>query len=460
MRATSGRSAVKLTASRRAGVLAVALSAAALPGVAWAQGKPFAYSSVHPRSVTVGQPVTLTVDVYVPSYFTSAPRFPVLEVKDAVVVFDDEGMNLNERVGDTDYAGQRRSYRIFPQRAGRFEVPGVEVRLRFGVDGKPSPRTLVPAKGGAFDATVPAAARGLDYFVATPSFELTQATDRPVTGLKVGDALTRTLGMSAANAFAMMLPPLEFPAQDGLAVYPAEPRTSDSSGERGAVRVGSRVESATYVLQKPGSYRLPAIEIRWWDTNARVMRTAAAPELAFEVAPNPDAKAEIPLPVDSTATPPPPDRLKQTAEWLRRYGAVLVIGLVGLAVAWRAFSARLRAARLRHAERVRKQQDSAEKYFERLRRQAGGTPAELLAAVYRWLDRRGVKGVAARLDEFAKQSGDPELPELAEDLVDAALCGAEADPASGRQVVEHLARANAREAPAPSLHALGPLNPR
>jgi hypothetical protein len=432
----------------------------ALPGAARAQGRPFAYSSVHPRSVTVGQPVTLTVDVYVPSYFTSAPRFPTLEVKDAVVVFDDEGSNLSQRVGETDYAGQRRSYRIFPQRAGRFEVPGVEVRVRFGIDGKPSPRTLVAAKGGAFDATVPAAARGLGYFVATPSFELTQTTDRPPTGLKVGDSITRTLGMSAAGAFAMMLPPLDFPAQDGLAVYAAEPRTSDSSGERGAVRVGSRVESATYVLQKPGAYRLPAVEIHWWDTNARVMRTAAAPELAFEVAPNPDAKAEIPLPVDPTATPPPPDRLRRTAAWLGRYGAVLVLALVGLALAWRVVGARLRAARSHHAERVRRREESAASYLERLRRQAGGTPAELLAAVYRWLDRRGGTGAAARLDEFAKQSGDPELPELAADLVDAALGGAEADPASGRQVVEHLARADAREAPAPSRHALGPLNPR
>ena len=52
------------------------LFAAAL---ASAEPKPVAWTNVNPRSVTVGQPVTLTVDVYVPSFFTGAPRFPQLE---------------------------------------------------------------------------------------------------------------------------------------------------------------------------------------------------------------------------------------------------------------------------------------------------------------------------------------------------------------------------------------------
>ena len=445
---------------RRLPALGLALAALATPAATRGQGKPFARSSLYPRSVTVGQPVTLTVDVFVPSYFTGAPRFPALEVKDAMVIFDDESTNLNERLGEQDYAGQRRSYRIYPQRAGRFEVPGFEVKVRFGVDGKASPRTPVPARGAAFEASVPAAARGLDYFVASPSFRLTQTTDRPLDGLRVGDALTRVISMSAAEAFAMMLPPLRFASEDGLAVYPAEPRISDSSGEHGATRVGTRVESATYLLQKPGSYRLPALAIRWWDTNARVVRTAEAPEVVFDVAPGPATTSEIPLPVDPTLTKPPRNLPKEAQQWLRRYGAPLLGALVALAVAARALLSRLRRERLRSAQRAKQREESAVAYLERLRTLAGATPSELLAAAYRWLDRRGDTGAPARLDSFAKQSGDPELPELAQDLVDAALAGATADPNSGQQVIDHLARAGTRQAPVPSPHALGPLNPR
>ena len=114
---------------------------------------------MHPRSVTVGQPVTLTVDVYVPSFFTGAPRFPQLEVKDAVVVFIDEGTNLNQRAGQQDYAGQRRSYRIYPQREGEFVVPDFAVKVSFTGEDGPT-RVPAPAKGGSFQATIPAGARG------------------------------------------------------------------------------------------------------------------------------------------------------------------------------------------------------------------------------------------------------------------------------------------------------------
>ena len=128
----------------------------------------------------MGQPVTLTVDVFVPTYFTGAPRFPPLEVKDAVVVFlDDGGQNLTENDRGRDYAGQRRSYLIYPQRAGDFEVPAFEVKVRYAVDGKPSPRTPVPApEAPASPPPSPKPRRGLEHFIATPSFELGES--RPI----------------------------------------------------------------------------------------------------------------------------------------------------------------------------------------------------------------------------------------------------------------------------------------
>ncbi len=235
-----------------------ALACLAVPALASAAPKPFAWTNVHPRSVTVGQPVTLTVDVYVPSFFTGAPRFPQLEVKDAVVVFIDEGTNLNQRVGEQDYAGQRRSYKIYPQREGEFVVPDFAVKVSYTGEDGPM-RVPAPAKGGSFQATIPAGARGVDHFLATSSLELQADTDRPLAGLRAGDSFTRTITMTAADAFAMMLPPLAFAPVDGLAVYPAQPKVADTSGgERGEARVAERRESVTYVLQKPGSYRLPA----------------------------------------------------------------------------------------------------------------------------------------------------------------------------------------------------------
>jgi hypothetical protein len=406
-------------------LLAAALAWLLASALASAEPKPVAWTNVNPRSVTVGQPVTLTVDVYVPSFFTGAPRFPQLEVKDAVVVFIDEGTNLTQRMGQQEYAGQRRSYKIYPQREGDFVVPDFAVKVSYTGEDGPT-RVATPAKGGSFHATIPAGARGVDHFLATSSLQVQADTDRPLTELRTGDSFTRTITLSAADAFAMMLPPLAFPAVDGLAVYPAQPKVADRGGERDEPRVAERVESVTYVLQEPGSYRLPPAEIAWWDTRSQTLRRASVPELDFSVQERAEARAEIPLPPDPGEQPAAPDRWRPLREALRRFGPAALVARV--------------------AEAAR-----------------SGRPKELLAATYRWLDRRPrTANDAARLDRFVQQSGDPDLPEVQAALVDAALEAEEvSDTESAERFARALARAAERSAPAASRPAgsLGPLNP-
>ena len=49
--------------------------------------------------VVVGQPVTLSVDVLVPTWFTRAPVYPALEIPGAIAVLSDaRPVNLSERI--------------------------------------------------------------------------------------------------------------------------------------------------------------------------------------------------------------------------------------------------------------------------------------------------------------------------------------------------------------------------
>jgi hypothetical protein len=426
---------------------------------ALAQGEPFVRTQLSARSVTVGQPVTLDVEVFVPSYFIGAPRFPEIAVKDAVAVFVDEGVNLTAPAAGQTYVGQRRSYLIYPQQEGSFEVPAFAVEVRFATQGTVSPRTPVPARGARFEARIPAAARGLGYFVATPSLELTGTIDRPLAGLKPGDSLTRTITLTAVDAFAMMLPPLSFAALDGLAVYVGQPETSDSPGERGGARVGRRVESVTYLFQKPGSYRLPAIDIAWWDTSARTLRHSQVPELDLAIAPGPVLEPEIPLPADPASQPP--SLWRRTLGALRRYGPFGALALILLALALRFLRRRLEAWRERAEAGRREREESPEAYLERLEAAArSGRPAELLAATYRWLDRQSPAASAARLDRYSEESGDPELPALARALVDSAIAsGEDGTSPTGLAFSHAVARAARRPVARPPAGSLEPLNP-
>ena len=98
---------------RRAFLAALAVtigaSAAIGPSNAYAQA-PRARVSLDPGSVvTVGQPLTVRVQVLVPSFFAGAPAFPELEVDDAITIFVDRGTNFTERTaGRAHRVGIRR----------------------------------------------------------------------------------------------------------------------------------------------------------------------------------------------------------------------------------------------------------------------------------------------------------------------------------------------------------------
>jgi hypothetical protein len=447
----------------RAGLVGIAVAAVTIPATAMCdEPKPFVRAGLGPKTVTVGQPVTLTVDVFVPTWFTSAPKFAPIEVKDAIVVFLEQGgENLTESVGGQNYAGQRRQYVIYPQRAGDYEVPAFEVKVRYAIDAKPSSRTGVPGRGGRFSATIPAAAAGLDYFLATPSFKMAETTDRPLDGLKVGESFTRTVTTTASDAFASMLPPLRFEPVDGASVYPATPALSDSGGERDVQRVAKRVESATYVLRQEGDLQLPEIQVAWWDTFARQLRRETLPAQTVHVAANPALTSEIPLPPDAEAAPPP-GGTHALAAGLRRYGPFVLAAAVAVALLLRFLRPRMEALRARRAARLKEREESEAAALERLEQAARtGRTSELLAATYRWLDRRA-DGAATRLDVLAARSGDPTFAALADDVVRSALAGGESiSPGAAQRFVRGLEAAARRETRRPPpAGALGPLNPR
>ena len=95
----------------------------------------------------------------------------------------------------------------------------------------------------------------------------------------------------------MLLPPVTFPAVDGLAVYPAEPALQDKTEGRTDALSATRTDSATYILQKPGDYTLPAIDVRWWNAAERRVETAHLDTMTMQVAANPavqSASADAP----------------------------------------------------------------------------------------------------------------------------------------------------------------------
>src|SRR5262249_20189656 len=101
------------------------------------------------------------------------------------------------------------------------------------------------------------------------------------------DAVIRTVTIEADGIPAMLLPEIRFTAPDGLAVYADQPSLQDRSDRRTDVLTATRIDRATFMLQKPGAYVLPAIDIGWWNLREQKIEQAHADAVTLQVAANP-----------------------------------------------------------------------------------------------------------------------------------------------------------------------------
>lgn len=379
------------------------------------QPKPFARARLEPGPrVTVGQPVTVVVEVLVPTWFTGAPRFPDLDVAGAIAVFEDRGTNFTERIGNQTWAVQSRQYHVYPQRPGAYEIAAIPIRVRYNAEGVGSrAEVTVSPDAVRFEASVPPEAADLPYFISTTGLRLEQSFDREPESLKVGDAFTRTITVTVNDALSMVLPPLPADPVPGLAVYSDPPRVRDEGGERGERIVGTRVERATIVAEQEGDYILPAIELAWWDIDAKRLRTATLAAVEFHVEPNPDLVADIPLPpedlAEHTAEATTGPRVS-VVEMIRRWGVPMgALGLILLLLVklWRRYAPVVQQ-RLGEARSKRRESESA--YFAAFRSAARrGDPVATWNRWTAWLDRIHTGPGAATIRAFVKAAADAGL---------------------------------------------------
>jgi hypothetical protein len=445
----------------RGGWIATLLLIAASPLVAQEpaepEPQPFARTRLEPGDrVTVGQPVTVVVEVLVPNWFTAAPRFPALDVDDAIAVFVDRGANFTEEIDGLTWAGQSRSYDVYPQRPGSFVIAAIPVRVRYMSDSS-GPRTEVTVSPPAesFTATLPAGAETLPYFLSTTALEIEQTFDRESGTLKVGEAFVRTVTITVDGALSMVIPPLPYESVSGLAMYADPPEVRDEGGERGEQIVGTRVERITYVAEEAGEYRLAPIELVWWHVGSEELRTTVLPALEIQVEPNPELVAEIPLPpeedVEGAAAPEPKRRvspLELLRPWSVPLGAAVLILLLVVRL-WRRYQP---SSSQWLAEVRRRRNESETLYFSRFRKAAlSGDPKATWNQWMAWLDRTHHGPGAATIRAFVVKVADPDLEREAEALEAALFIEPESPPSrwSGRSLYRKVARAR-RHSPARS----------
>jgi hypothetical protein len=357
--------------------------------------------------VYLGQRVRLIVDVGTDTWFTSAPRYPELKLVGAIALLPEGfGVNFTEREGGKTWAVQRQRYVLFPQRVGEFEIPSLEISLAVSSDGKPGDVQVVRTPPVTINVVAPPGTADVPTFVTTPRLIVSEEWDRDFDGLKVGDAITRTITQKADDVFALVLPAIEFPDVDGFGTYPATPALDDRA-DRGRYSA-TRIDSVTYVMQAEGEFTLPAIELYWFDPVRRRMVKETFDAVEMAVAPNPDAVLGAGESEADKAGDDADATLRELLDWLAanlHWLTILAAALFLLRSLW----LRLVPGWMQRLAQARKLRENSEaRYFAELRRAIrSGDNDRIVASFWRWADR--LPGREPPLSIAALEALDPEL---------------------------------------------------
>ncbi|KRR19299.1 hypothetical protein CQ14_35330 [Bradyrhizobium lablabi] len=344
--------------------------------------EPILNVSVDPARVVVGQKVLLQVEVMAPNYMTSPPELPGFQVRNAVTR-QLQNVNTNDERNGVSYAGVRFAFAIYPQEPGSYAIADQKLTVRYAAEPPATRETALTVPRIAFEAFIPDAASALRPFVAASRLSVEQTVQRSSEQLRSGDAVTRTVTIKAEGLPAMLLPPQYFTAIDGMALYPAQPSLQDHVDGRTDSMTSTRIDSATYMLQQPGSYVLPAIDIAWWNTDSGKVERIHLDEVPLMVAVNP-------------AEPAAGGATGQGRRWsvsafvdlVAEHWLVALLALIVLAaIAW--FAPRVSRAVATDWRRRRAAYLQSEEFsFQQLRQAArGGDAKSMYFALLDWLGR-------------------------------------------------------------------------
>jgi hypothetical protein len=398
----------------------------------------------------------VNITILVPNFFTGATEPPAINIENAIVVQPNETpQHSTETIGGLVFAGITISYLVYPQEPGTFRLPPVDLPITYAATPPKSISVHVALPALSFDATIPPQAADLDYFLPTTSLTITQRFDKPLKSLRVGDTVTRTITVDAARLRAMLLPPVQFEAPEGIAVYAKQPSVEDIRTDRQEFVAGRRVDSATYLIRREGKYLLPSLGVEWWDLNARKVQTASVPAIEFTAVPNPGYQSEL-SPEPPATVPAAPSRaasFKRYLRWAVRACAILIPASFLLWM-WFRFGRRVLEWRRSQADAHKQSEPS---HFARLRKAcAADDAAAAYSSLLAWLGRFQ-PGVS--LSDFLRQAGDHELTQQIERLAAMLYSPDTKLNWSGKRMIHALRGIRSRHRTRTRLSALPPLNP-
>ena len=217
----------------------------------------------------------------------SAYQFGEIALRDVDAVIEPLGevQSYQTRIAGRDYLVLERRFALFPQQSGRLGIPPIlaEVRLpatsSFDLFGSGGEMRRLRSQPAFIEVKpIPPEADGA-YWLPAHNLVLREELPDRLEDLVVGEPITRSLSIVADGLTAAQLPEIDVPQIDGVKQYPDQPGLQNRKSGKGIS--GTRTQKIAMIPSAAGVYRLPEINLRWWNLRSGQLETAtiAAREL-------------------------------------------------------------------------------------------------------------------------------------------------------------------------------------
>lgn len=287
----------------------------------------------NPQSPYVQSQVLYTVRLYRRVEIAQA-ALSEPELGDAVIEKLGDDSSYNTQIDGVDYLVTERKYAIFPQKSGSVTVKPLILTAEVVANSRPNfngffnSQTTRTKKISSKSVTLevkpaPATFTG-KHWISAEQLVLKEEWSGDNQQMKVGEPLTRTLTLLAKGTTVGQLPELNAgKIDDQLKTYPDQPVLQEQKKPEGLIAF--REEKIAIIPSKAGFYKLPAIEIPWFNSQSQKMEVAKIPETTItaletagtQVAPvAPVARTPVQQPQKAEAITPVTNQPQQKNIWL------------------------------------------------------------------------------------------------------------------------------------------------
>lgn len=277
--------------NQKTGALSVTVNPARAHNATTGDEPIFMESEISAKQIYVQQQLLLTVRVF-QSVQLDNMSLSDIEIENALVEKLDQ-TSFQRRINGRIYRVHELRYAIFPQRAGTLTIPEVvfsanEIVSQRSVFSLPGQGRPVRRLTQQYEIDVQAPPPGLSLPSGNPwlpakDLQILESWSSNPDDLRVGDSITRTITLKARGLLGSQLPPIQFDHIAGARLYPDQGQVDNTLTEQGANSI--RTDSTAIIPTREGRLELPAITIKWWDTDQQKLRTATLAAQSLQVNP-------------------------------------------------------------------------------------------------------------------------------------------------------------------------------